>query len=51
LDEGMNPLIISQRNPKNKLSILPQEYQQATELANYLIDDKDYRVDKKERNL
>jgi preprotein translocase subunit SecA len=50
LDEGMNPLIISQR-ARNQSVIRPVEYKIATKIANFLKENIDYRVDSKERAL
>ena len=50
IDEAQNPLIISQGSRQNGV-IHPSEYQFATQLANSLIEKKDYIFDQKERNL
>ena len=50
IDEAQNPLIISQGSRQNGI-IHPTEYQFATQLANSLIEKKDYIFDQKERNL
>jgi preprotein translocase subunit SecA len=47
IDEGMNPLLISQRTYGAEV-IQPSEYQSATQLANSLEEKKDYKVNQKE---
>ena len=50
IDEAQNPLIISHRR-RGKETINSVEYQLATQLANFLVEKKDYRVDQKEKTL
>ncbi|CAI2161748.1 1311_t:CDS:2 [Funneliformis geosporum] len=50
LDEGMNPLIISQRAQGSSV-INPAEYQLATKIVNVLKEKEDYKVDQKEREV
>jgi len=50
LDEGMNPLIISQRAHGESV-IHPAEYQLATKLVNSLVEKQDYKVDQKEKDV
>nr|CAG8502159.1 3129_t:CDS:2 [Entrophospora candida] len=50
LDEGMNPLIISQRAYGGSV-INPAEYQLATKIVNSLKEKKDYKVDQKEKEV
>ncbi|MCE8162661.1 MAG: preprotein translocase subunit SecA [Candidatus Moeniiplasma glomeromycotorum] len=47
IDEGMNPLLISQRTYGAEV-IQPSEYQSATQLVNTLEEKKDYKVNQKE---
>ncbi|KLL01814.1 MAG: preprotein translocase subunit SecA [Mycoplasmataceae bacterium RC_NB112A] len=50
IDEGMNPLLISQRTYGSEV-IQPTEYQLATQLANSLEEKKDYKVNQKEHEV
>lgn len=50
IDEGMNPLLISQRTYGAEV-IQPAEYQSATQLANSLEEKKDYKVNEKEYEI
>jgi preprotein translocase subunit SecA len=51
IDECTNPLIISHRTREGTAIILPVEYKTATNLANSLVEKKDYKIDHKQNDL